>query len=277
MTNGTWKGIVYRRFLKVTGDEWNWSYIGETTDEKGRMSNWNKPHSQSYGGKKIMDARKKYGIGEDVWGYEVLETVTASTKEKLRMQLEALEAAYIAKYDSYEHGFNSNRGGSGSNGVKLSDERRKQIGETSRGRRHSEETKKQISETLKGRHHTEEAKAKISAANRGRKLTPEQRQAISSRMKGKTMSEEARRKSSLAKKGKPHYISPEGMANINAHRFKIGVEVTYENGESMYFSSLVEAAADLGVTVAAISYTLRHSGYMPSIKCRIDRKQKEER
>ena len=275
MTNRTWKGIVYRRFLKVTGDEWNWSYIGETTDEKGRMSNWNKPHSQSYGGKKIMDARTKYGIGEDVWGYEVLETVTASTKKELRMLLEALEAEYIVKYDSYEHGFNSNRGGSGSNGVKLSIERRKQIGETSRGRRHSEETKKQISETLKGRHHTEEAKAKISAANRGRKLTPEQRQAISSRMKGKAMSEEARRKSSATKKGKPHYISPEGMANINAHRFKIAIVVTDDTGNVSVFDSEVEAATYLKVTSAAISSALKKSGYMPSRKSWVAKKQME--
>ena len=85
--------------------------------------------------------------------------------------------------------------------------------------------------------------------------------AQSQRMKGKVMSPEARAKSSATKKGKPHPISPQGMANINAHRYKIGINAINRNGDQMTFNSLSEAAEYFKISVAAISHLLQTGNY----------------
>ena len=107
----------------------------------------------------------------------------------------------------------------------------------------------------------EEESTKISAGNKGKKRTQQQREAQSLRMKGKVMSDAARAKSSAAKKGKPHPISAEGMANINAHRYKIGIKAIDRTGKKIEFCSLSEAAKHFKVSVSAISNSLRSGKY----------------
>ena len=267
-------GVVYRYVLLADGEEHGWSYVGKTTQEKTRRQNWNKANGKGYGGKKIEDARQKYGVGADVWRYEVLVTIVTNTEEELNSRLGWRETYYIKKYDSVEQGFNTSYG-DGNKGVVYTQERRDQIGASSKGRHHTPETKQHLSEVLKDRPVPEETRQKISASKKGQKFTPKHCAAISRSKKGTIMSPEARAKSSATKKGKPHYISPEGMANINAHRFKIAIVVTDDTGNVSVFDSEVEAATYLKVTSAAISSALKKSGYMPSRKSWVAKKQME--
>lgn len=253
-------GIVYRYVLKVPGEDYGWSYIGETTNPSQRRQNWKKPY-ESYAGDKINAARAKYGVSDEIWEYEVLESLQDSDMTSLALLLKKREAHYIKKYDSVVNGFNVSCGGTGNKGVNFSPEWRARIGAASRGRTHTEDTKQRISQKLKGHKVSRETRDKISAGNKGKKRTQQQREAQSLRMKGKVMSDAARAKSSAAKKGKPHPISAEGMANINAHRYKIGIKAINRTGKEIEFCSLSEAAKHFKVSVSAISNSLRSGKY----------------
>lgn len=259
--NYKFKGVVYRYILKAEGPEHGWSYVGETMEPVQRQLNWSKPSTQYYAGGKIGEARKKYGTSSNVWDYEKLEEFEDDDKKSLKERLEKSETYYIAKFNSFEKGFNANKGGTGNFGVNFSPEWRAKIGAASKGRNHTYETKQKISAKLKGRKVPEEIRKKISAANKGKKRTPEQIKAMSERMKGKVMSPEARAKSSATKKGKPHHISAEGMANINAHRFRIRIKATDRDGKELQFNSLSEAARYYNQSVAAISHLLKTGNY----------------
>ena len=74
--NGLYKGVVYRYVNNVDCDEYGWCYVGNTTDEKHRRYSWNNHGNKNYGGRKINDARKRYGL--ENFEYEVLERVEAS-------------------------------------------------------------------------------------------------------------------------------------------------------------------------------------------------------
>ena len=71
------EGWIYKRTLispkAVDTGDYGKSYIGQTENMKVRNQSWNKPNSTSYGGKKITEARKKYGVGEDAWQTDILE------------------------------------------------------------------------------------------------------------------------------------------------------------------------------------------------------------
>ena len=255
------EGIVYRYVLKAPGIEHGWSYIGETTNSKQRRQNWLKKNNKSYAGGKIGAARNRYGVGDDVWEYIELERLTSYDIQDLKKRLEQREADYIAQYDSVANGFNTSCGGTGNKGVNFSPQHRANIGKASKGRRHTEDTKKRISAKLKGRSVPQVVRDKISQGNKGKKRTPAQCQAISQRMQGKSMSPAARQKSSFTKTGKPHPISPEGMANINAHRYKIGIWAIDKNGNQLGFNSLSEAAEHFNQSVAAISHLLKTGNY----------------
>ena len=252
-------GIVYRYVLQAPGDENGWSYIGETMNPEQRRRNWLMTHASYFG--KIGDARTRYGISDDVWKYEVLETITTNDKDSLKQILEQREAFYIAKYNSVAQGFNTSAGGLGNKGVNFSPEWRAKIGAANKGRTRDEDTRKRISQKLMGHTVSQEVRDKISAGNKGKKRTEAQRQAQSLRMKGKVMSDVARAKSSATKKGKPHPISPEGMANINANRYRIGIIAINHEGEQIEYNSLSEAAIQLNQSVAAISHLLKTGSY----------------
>ena len=256
-----YEGVVYRYVLKAPGIEHGWSYIGETTHLKERRKNWKKPSRKHYAGGKIGAARIKYGISDDVWDFEILEQMHGDDHAALKQKLQEREEHYIALYDSVVNGFNTSCGGTGNKGVNFSPEHRAKIGQASKGRKHTQATKSQISQKLMGHPVLQTTRNKISQGNKGKKRTPAQCQAISQRMQGKSMSPAARAKSSATKKGKPHPISAKGMANINAHRYKIGIWAIDKNGNQLGFNSLSEAAEHFNQSVAAISHLLKTGNY----------------
>ena len=86
-------------------------YCGVTVHPENRKSVW-KGLNNKYAGKKINDARTKYGVGEDAWEFEH-KTITAATVNDLIKEMDYLEAYLIAFYNSYHDGYNSNAGGLG--------------------------------------------------------------------------------------------------------------------------------------------------------------------
>lgn len=120
--NGNYEGVVYRYYI-TTQDGRELSYIGQTTNEKKRRYCWNSSKS-SYGGSKIDEARKTYGLV--AFQYEVLEIVKAETLGKLKTMLAESEAYSIKLFNSVDEGFNSSFG-KGTKGMKFSEETRRKI------------------------------------------------------------------------------------------------------------------------------------------------------
>lgn len=90
----------------------NKSYIGQTIDEKRRENKfWNGDNEYTSEGSKICNARKKYGVERDTWVKTILEEIEADDKEELKTKLNELEIYYIKKYDTYNNGYNSTKGG----------------------------------------------------------------------------------------------------------------------------------------------------------------------
>lgn len=141
-------GVIYKRTLISNLAEntvdYNKSYIGESSDWETREQKWRQVNNKNYGGKKINYARKKYGVGKDVWLTIILEYVYATTKKELKKLLKAKETEYIYKYDSVENGFNGSYG----DGMK--------------GRKHTDKSKEKISKNHRN-YQSDDAKAKIKA------------------------------------------------------------------------------------------------------------------
>ena len=113
-----WQGVVYIYRLDAPGDEKDgWVYVGCTPEEETRKNRWNKPKSK-YAGKKIAAARKRYALVN--FKYTVVDTLYDRDIDKLVEKLEDREKDFIKIFDSFEHGFNSNKGGSGRRGTKIS-------------------------------------------------------------------------------------------------------------------------------------------------------------
>lgn len=108
--------------------------------------------------------------------------------------LNELEIHYIRLFNSnnYKIGYNSNEGGKGSRGYKMTDERKKQVSERFKGNKYS-----------LGRKVSSETRKKLSEFQKTRIRSIEQYQKISKSLTGKKHSEETKLKMSLAKKGKP--------------------------------------------------------------------------
>lgn len=104
---GLYEFTAYYYRNKITGKY----YCGVTLHPGNRKSIW-KGLTFKYAGKKLNDARKMYGVGEDVWEYWNL-TITAASVNDLIKDMDYLEAYLIAFYDSYHNGYNSNAGGLG--------------------------------------------------------------------------------------------------------------------------------------------------------------------
>mgnify|MGYP002523151755 CR=1 FL=1 len=63
------EGVIYKRTLiapksKGTSD-YGKVYIGQTDNMIERETNWKKTNNRNYGGRKITEARTKYGVGDD--------------------------------------------------------------------------------------------------------------------------------------------------------------------------------------------------------------------
>jgi group I intron endonuclease len=258
---GQIRGVVYRYVNQTDGEEKDWSYVGNTMNEKIRRQSWNNKSNQSYGGEKINAARQKYGVKG--FSYEVLEEIFDADEGALQKKLDEKEAEYVEKYDSIEHGYNTSRGGTGNNGVNFSKTHRANIGKAGKGRKHTEETKKQISNKLKGHNVSDEAKQKISSGNKGKKRTAEQNAAQSKRMKGK-IPETATKgaKEWVTKNGggywKNHKLSDEAKKNMKQAQQKRGtkVRVIYKDGTVKDFATMLDCANELGVGVGSIHYYL---------------------
>lgn len=285
------QGTLYLRTLLVECEQKGWKYVGGTMDEKDRQRKWNNPKNKSYGGKKIQDAREKYGVSSTAWGYQILEQFTlepipGETDEERKMRLQKIidekETAYIEKYDSVEHGFNTSCGGTGTKGVKLTPEQRKQCGDNRRGKPLSKEAKEKISKAIKGRKVSEETRAKISKGNKGRKRTPEQRKAESDRMKGKTpWAATAGAKEWVIKNGggyyKNHPIPESAKANMKAaQQSRVdSVKAIYPDGREEIYPSMNAAADALGMGVGSIHHYLNAGAGRDCIKgCRFERIKK---
>lgn len=83
-----------------------------TINEKQRRADFRcmvKPYT--FGISKIERARQKYGWQS--FQYDVLDQLTNENKEVLLDQLCTLEKYYIQKYDTYNNGYNSTKGGEG--------------------------------------------------------------------------------------------------------------------------------------------------------------------
>lgn len=276
-------GVIYRYVLHCDDPQYNGKcYVGETPDEMKRKASWRRPHGGNYAGKKLKEARAKWGI--EHWEYEVLERFTAYSDEEYKIKSAELETKWIAHFDSYENGFNGNRGGKGNKGVKFDENRRKQNGINRKGKPQSIESIKRGIAKRKGYHHSPETCAAIGKGNRGKKRTEEQCAKQSKRMKGK----EPKAATEGAKKWREsnpggwwanHSIDPQSVekrkstVRNNSQRIK----VTDSNGIVSYYLCQTDAATATGLKDGSIHYALaknngihRQSGY------RFERVTKEE-
>lgn len=255
-------GVVYRRWLNKPDCEDNGkSYIGETMDEATRIRSWNNVNSPDYGGSKIKNARADYGVVD--WGYEVLEKVYADSKDELKKSLYEREAHYIEKFNSYENGFNGNRGGVGNMGVEFDEARRKQCGDNRRGKPHSDATKQILREKSTGRVKSDDERKKISVGNKGKKRTPEMRQAQSDRMKGAEPKEASMAAKEWREKNGGSYwkgktLSPESIAKRSVTRRESSqrIRVTDSNGNITDYLCQTDAAKATGLKDGSVNYAL---------------------
>lgn len=86
-------------------------YCGVTLHPGNRKSIW-KGLTFKYAGKKLNDARKLYGVGDDAWEYSSTIVLVADINDVIDT-MDNVETALILKYDSYHNGYNSNAGGLG--------------------------------------------------------------------------------------------------------------------------------------------------------------------
>ena len=164
-------GSIYKITNTVNGK----SYIGKTIQdaEKTRI----RDHLRGKGSQPVKDAIEKYG--KDALTYEILHDGI------IPEFLDTLEKEAIAKFNTVApHGYNRNRGGSGS--VKHSEEARRKMSESTKGENHP----------MYGKKHSDETKQKISEAHKGKTISEEHRRKISEVQIGTSVSEETRRKMS---------------------------------------------------------------------------------
>lgn len=106
-TAGLYEFTAYYYRNKITGKY----YCGVTLHPDNRKSIW-KGANNGYAGKKLNNARKQYGIGDDVWEYNSTIVLVADINDVIAT-MENVERALILKYGSYNNGYNSNLGGLG--------------------------------------------------------------------------------------------------------------------------------------------------------------------
>ena len=99
------RGDIYRYENEECGKD----YVGATKHVERRRADWN-CQSSNYAGSKIAAARKN--TPPDKWGYYSFP-VFDTDPDILDQRLKEYETYYIAYYDSYENGYNGNRGGAG--------------------------------------------------------------------------------------------------------------------------------------------------------------------
>ncbi len=258
---GQIRGVIYRYINQSEGEEKGFSYVGSTMNEKTRRYSWKNHSNKSYGGKKINDARVKFGIENFI--YEVLEEIYNADEKALQKKLDEREAFYVQQFDSFQNGYNTSKGGTGNKGVNFSQTHRNNIGKASKGRKHTEETKKQIGAKLKGHPVSDDTRQKISEGNKGKKRTAEQRHAESERLKGK-VPEAATQGAKLWVinsgggywKGKT--MTHEAKQHMKEAQQKRGimVRVEYSDGRVETYNTMLDAAKGLEIGVGSVHYYL---------------------
>jgi group I intron endonuclease len=114
------KGVIYCYHCIPTGKK----YIGQTVNEKRRK--WRHKHDCKNGvDYKFYRAVRKYGWENFIYG--VIEEYDVDF-------LGEQEEFFIAKYDSYDNGYNSTTGGEGVRGFIPSEETRKKMSESAKNR-----------------------------------------------------------------------------------------------------------------------------------------------
>ena len=250
--------IVYRYWPKNPEEEdKDKSYVGTTPDEETRKSCWNKKNDR-YAGKKLQEARQKYDP-KSGWDYEVLEEASFDNDEDARNWMEQKEEYYIAKFNSRDHGFNSNKGGTGHKGG-ITEQHRANI-----KKNHSHYSP------------TQEQRENLSKKNKGRKCSPEVCAKISAGLKGKPKSEAAKQSMSACRKGqipeaackaaaewrtkneswwKTHQVSEETkekQKQIQRDKNAKAVKVTEADGTIKVFETRTDAAKHFGVKPGCIT------------------------
>ena len=258
---GMYEGVVYRYINKTEGDENGWCYVGNTTDEKHRRYGWNNHGNRNYGGKKISDARKKFG--PENFDYEVLEIVSAATVGELKATLDEKEAVYIKQFNSIQQGYNRSEGGTGNKGG-ITEEHRKNIGKASKGRKKSQETRDKISASLTGRIVSKETREKISKGNKGKKRSEEVKKKQSAMRKGKVpnhliAANKEWRKNGGTTKGIKHTETAKAKMKAAQQANGTKVKVTTSDGTEQYYPTMLDAAKALGVNVGSIDYYVNKS------------------
>lgn len=154
-------GIIYK-YTSPSGK----CYIGQTTRPNERKI---EHLSQAYSGSQLAFHRaiRKYGI--DNFIYEVLCSVRASSKKKLKQSLDTLESFYIKKYNSNgANGYNLTSGGEGVLGYSHSLETRSKLSISHKGKRLSLETKKKMSSWQLGKKLSKSTRDKIAKSHKGK-------------------------------------------------------------------------------------------------------------
>ena len=280
-------GIIYRYYL-INDKGKEKSYVGQTCAEKQRRSDFLNLNTQ-YGGKRIENARKKYGPLS--FNYEILETVSFKTEEEISLALNKLEIYYIDKYNSYRKGYNNTIGGGGANGYKHTDKYKKWQSEKTKELTKNPEYINRISQGIKSfyknnpnarieksnevkkRYENPNERKKTSIAHKksyadnperakkqAKKLsktcsTPEGRKRMSETIKNAWKTEEYREKYSKSKKtlwATDEYRNKMAIAFKGMNGKKV-LQSTLDNTPIQEFESATEAARQLVYSFGSIS------------------------
>jgi len=175
-------------------------YIGQSVDIERRFNTYR--HSRAKNQRFLELSFRKYGT--DNHSFDVYLAVEDSCDEAT---LDAHEIRIISEFK--ERGvalLNITNGGSGSVGLRLSEEAKAKLRAKAIGRTHSEATRAKLSKALKGKRFTDEHKHRLSLALRGRpvvghKHTEESKLKIANALRGRPLSNEHRQHLSITHKG----------------------------------------------------------------------------
>ena len=243
-------GYIYKKTLidpsAIGTDDEGKVYIGKTTNPKRRFQKWNVANSP-YGGRKINEARSKYGVSDASWKTGILMIIRAGSKEELKNRLKEAEEKCIRQFSSVKKGFNSSYG-DGFKGIRL-----------------SKKHKKRISNAMKGRKLSDETKRKIGNSNKGKVRTAEMKKAQSERMKGKApvaaieAAKKWRKENGGYWKGKKRTEETiEKMRNAQQEK-AIKILAHYPDGKEKEFDSMASVQRELKIGTGSIHNNLRHS------------------
>ena len=259
-------GIIYKYTNKINGKV----YIGQTTNEKSRISNHKKARVDK-DCKRFHYAVKKYGY--DSFTYEVLFNISCSNRQDLINTLNIKESVAIKFFKSSDpnFGYNLTLGGSGRSGYHLSEETKQHLSKLNKGKKLPPRRKdwcENLSRSQKGKKRPPQSKESIEkriAKIRGLKRTPDQ---IARMRAGRKTpyttnpfwlhTSEIRKKVSIARKGMK--FSDEHRKNLS--KSHIGHIPTTTKEVNMYsldgkyiksFSSLANAASEIGSSYSLIS------------------------